>query len=309
MSKLKLIRYSKNPLFTPTKNSWENLIVFNPTAVKVKDKVHVIYRAMGTEDSVSRLGHAVSNDGVNFIRDSVPLYYGNPKHINETLGIEDPRAVNIDGTVYLVYVSVTENKGAYVNPNWVEKITKLPRIALSTTKNFVDFDDYDVILPDFPAKNASLFPKKVNGEYWLLFRKDLTTYFANSPQLDHWPEYHPLFEHRPHKWDSIRTGIGSPPIETEKGWLIFYHGVDKDNIYRLGIIVLDLNDPLKIIYRSEEPLLEPEKDYEKYGFFPNVVFTCGAVEVDGTYFVYYGGADMVVSLATISKQEIMDEIG
>lgn len=308
MSQLKLKRYAKNPILTPTKNNWENLLVFNPAVVKKDNKIHLIYRAQGTDDAVSRLGHGVSHDGINFIRSQIPLYFGYPAHPNESLGIEDPRAVNIEETIYLVYSAVSENKGAPINPKWREPISKRPKISLSTTRNYIDFEDYDVILPDFEAKNASLFPKKVNDEYWLLFRKGLTTYFSRSAHLTSWLEFSPVFSHRPGEWDSIRTGIGNPPIETELGWLSFYHGVDSANVYRLGLIAFDLNNPERVIYRSSYPLLEPEEDYERFGFFPNVVFTCGTIEVGEEYFVYYGCADNVIGLATIKIEDVLEEI-
>lgn len=201
---------------------------------------------------------------------------------------------------------MSEDKNAKENRELNMPIGKQALIALSTTKNFVEFIDYGVIVPDLSGKNASLFPKKVNNEYWLLFRDEKgVTQFASSTKFDYWPESYPLFTKRPGAWDAIRAGIGTPPIETEKGWLIFYHGVDENNIYRLGIIFLDFKDPRKIIYRSPSPVFEPEMDYEKFGYAPNVVFSCGAVEKDDKYFIYYGAADQVIGLATIEKKLVL----
>lgn len=303
---LRLTRCPKNPILTPSDLSWENMLVFNPGAIVVDHEIYLMYRAMGKKDPFSRLGLAISTDGIHFKRKNKPLYYGHG-HPDESLGIEDPRVVKIDDTYYLSYTAVSEDLEGEVNPNWKENIAKKPRIALSTTKDFQTFVDYDVIIPNLSGKNSSLFSKKINGEFWLLYRAGLgKTYFAHSESLTSWQGGEPVFEERPGYWDSVRTGIGAPPIETEKGWLLFYHGVDATNTYRLGIMFLDHDDPRKILYRSSEPVLEPEEPYEKEGFINNVVFTCGAVEKDNQYFIYYGAADQVISLATVEKQSVLN---
>ncbi|MBP6044933.1 MAG: glycosidase [Microgenomates group bacterium] len=302
---VKLQRSDKNPILSPSNLPWENMLVFNPGAIMIKDKVYLIYRARAKDSIYSRLGLAVSTDGINFERFNEPMYYGK-NHVDESLGIEDPRVVMIDDTVYLTYTAVSEDLDAEVNPNWKEKIAKKPRIALSTTKDFKEFVDYDIIIPGLSGKNSSLFPKIINGEHWLLYRAGAgKTYFAKSSNLTSWRNASPVFEERPGMWDSVRTGIGAPPIETSKGWLLFYHGVDEKNTYRLGIMLLDLHNPLKILYRSPEPIFEPETDYEKFGYINNVVFTCGAVEKDGKYFVYYGAADEVIGVATVEKELVL----
>jgi len=297
---VKLTRAKENPILTPSDLPWENMLVFNPGAIMVEDKVYLIYRAMGKNDIHSRLGLATSLDGIHFERKKDPLYSGGG-HPDESLGIEDPRIVKIDDTYYITYTAVSEDLEAEAT-NW-----KKPQIALSTTKDFKIFVDYDVIIPNLSGKNSSFFPKKTNGEYWLLYRAGLgKTYFAKSTSLTHWQDAHSIFEERPGMWDCVRTGIGPPPIETEKGWLLFYHGVDQTNKYGLGIMFLDLEDPRKILYRSPQPILEPQADYEKFGFIPNVVFTCGAVEKDNQYFVYYGAADEVIGVATIEKKLVLN---
>lgn len=303
---LKLQRSKNNPILTPSNLPWEDMLVFNPAATMFEDKVYLIYRAMGKTDIYSRLGLAISTDGIHFERKKDPLYYGEG-HPDESLGIEDPRIVKIDDTYYITYTAVSKNLYAEVNPNWwKEKIDKRPKIALSTTKDFLSFVNHNVIVPNLNGKNSSFFPKKINGEYWLLYRAGVgKTYFEKSQSLTDWNNGASLFEERPGMWDCVRTGIGSPPIETEKGWLLFYHGVDKINTYRLGIMFLDLEDPLKILYRSPEPILEPETDYEKYGYINNVVFTCGAIEKDGLYYVYYGAADEVIGVATVEKKSVL----
>ncbi len=303
---LTLKRPKENPILTPSNHAWENMLVFNPGAVLHNNEVYLLYRAQGREDPISRIGMAKSKDGIHFTRNSTPLYYGGG-HTDEKLGIEDPRVVKIDDTFYIVYTAVSRIPDAVIQPNWVEQIAKKPEIALSTTKDFVTFKDYDVILPNILGKNASLFPKKSKrDEYWLLYREGSgQTFFANSTQLTHWPEKYPLFDKRPGFWDCLRVGIGAPPIETEKGWLLIYHGVDEKNVYRLGVMFLDLENPRKILYRSPTPIFEPETDYEKFGFFPNIVFTCGVIEKNGMYYIYYGAGDEVIGVATVEKKEIL----
>lgn len=302
---IKLIRSSQNPILVPSALPWENLLVFNPAAVMVGDQVYMIYRAMGKDDIHSRLGLATSPDGIHFQRRETPLYTGGG-HPDESLGVEDPRVVEIDGTYYITYTAVSEDLEAEINPNWKEKIAKRPRIALTQTRDFQTYVNSIVIIPNLSGKNSSLFPKKVNGEYWLLYREGAgNTYFAHSDTLASWPDRRPVFAERPGYWDCVRTGIGAPPIETEKGWLLFYHGVDETNTYRLGIMFLDHDDPTKILYRSPEPILEPVEAYEKVGFIPNVVFTCGVVEKDGLFYVYYGAADQVIGVATVEKKLVL----
>lgn len=306
ISMLKLQRYDKNPVLMPSKLSWENKLIFNPGAIVVGDNIYLIYRAMGVNSNYSCLGLATSKDGINFERKQKPLYYGGG-HAEEALGIEDARIVQIDDTYYLTYTAVSEDPEVEINPSWIEGIAKKPMIALSTTKDFLTFLDYDIIIPNLSGKDSSLFPKKVDGEYWLLYREGVgKTYFTKSSTLTSWRERIMVFEERPGYWDCKRTGIGSPPIETEKGWLLFYHGVDNANIYRLGIMFLDLEDPSKILYRSTEPVFEPEKDYEKFGYVENVVFTCGVIEKNDQYYVYYGASDSVIGLATIEKRLVLD---
>lgn len=300
---LKLQRSENNPLLTPSELPWENNLVFNPGAVVVGDNIYLIYRAMGKNDPNSRLGLAISRDGLHFERKKVPLYSGGG-HKEDSLGIEDTRVVKIEDTYYFTYTAVSEDFEAEKDNN--HTIERKPMIALSTTKDFIAFKDYGVIIPNIRGKNASLFPKKINGEYWLLHREGLgKTYFSISPELTLWKDKTFVFEARSGYWDCKKTGIGAPPIETEKGWLLFYHGVDDNHTYRLGIMFLDLHDPTKILYRSPEPVFEPETDYEKSGFVPNVVFTCGAIEKNDEYYIYYGAADKVIGLATVSKKSVL----
>ncbi len=133
-------------------------------------------------------------------------------------------------------------------------------------------------------------------------------YLSYSDDLDQWSDHKIILDPKTGSWDSERVGAGATPIKTEIGWLHFYHGVDKNLIYKLGILVHKLDDPSQIIYRSKEPVLEPSLDWEKQGYVDNVVFTCGVVEKDHRYLVYYGAADKVIGVAAIEKQKLLSEL-
>lgn len=303
---VKLTRAEQNPILTPSDLLWEDMLVFNPGAVVSDGKILLLYRAKGKIDKISRFGLAESTDGIHFTRKEKPVYAGD-NHVYEKRGVEDPRLVKIDDTFYFVYTAVIEDTGGKVDPNWNEQIAKKPQIAIAATKDFEFFHEYGVIIKDILGKDASLFPRKINDKYYLLFREGVgQTFLAISQDIDNWSARYPLFNKRPDSWDSQRAGVGAPPIETEKGWLLFYHGVDNNNTYKIGVMFLDLENPGKIIYRLPEPVLEPEMEYEKTGFIPNTVFSCGAVEKDDKYFVYYGAADQVICLATIDKKLILE---
>jgi predicted GH43/DUF377 family glycosyl hydrolase len=130
-------------------------------------------------------------------------------------------------------------------------------------------------------------------------------WIAWSDDMICWYDHKLLMRVQPGAWDCNRLGAGAQPLKTEHGWLNFYHGVDHKRYYRLGILLLDLEDPSKIIGRSVSPVLSPDMDYEKVGLVPNVVFTCGAVEKDGRYLVYYGGADKVIGVASMPVDDLM----
>jgi len=160
-------------------------------------------------------------------------------------------------------------------------------------------------------KNAVLFPEKIGGKYVLLHRpmhkEPMGIWIAYSDNLIEWYGQREIMA-SPGKgsWEGQKIGAGAPPIKTEKGWLLIYHGVDEKQVYRLGAAVFSLEDPSKLLYRHPEPILEPEADYEiRGGEVPNVVFACGACEVKDKYYIYYGGADSVVCVATVDKEEML----
>jgi predicted GH43/DUF377 family glycosyl hydrolase len=232
--------------------------------------------------SMSHLRIARSKDGHNFTVDPMPFVW--PHGENEEHGCEDARITRIDDTYYIYYVAVCRNGFSTV---------------LATTKDFKTFNRMGII---FPAvnKDVAIFPETINGRFYALTRPDTGTFarpamwIASSPDLTNWGGHQFLMGTRPGLWDCSRIGAGTVPVKTDRGWLEIYHGADSNHRYCLGIILLDLNDPGKVLFRSEKSLLEPTATYEKSGFFPDVVFTNGMAPAPSrpqTQYLYYGAAD------------------
>jgi len=154
-----------------------------------------------------------------------------------------------------------------------------------------------------------IFPEKFQGQYLIVHRVGYDIDYSFSKNLNFgegkWLEENRWIYCRPGWWDSKKLGAAAPPIKTKKGWILFYHGISENNVYRVGAVLLDLKNPIKILSRTSKPLLEPEMPYEKEGLVNNVVFPCGAVEINGKIFVYYGGADQVIGGATIDLNKLL----
>ncbi|MFC1599492.1 hypothetical protein ACFL3T_00505 [Patescibacteria group bacterium] len=306
-----LIRGENNPIITPNKdNPWESKATFNPAAIYLNDKVHLVYRAM-SEDNTSVMGYATSSDGLNIdYRSKNPIYtpqeaFEQKKVSGGNSGCEDPRLTQIGNIIYMVYT-------AYDGVN-------LPRVALTSisVKDFIDqkwnwAKPVLITPPDLDDKDACLFPEKINGKHIIIHRFGDDMDLAFPPNLDFdgqtWIDEYRWLSPRAGMWDSKKVGVAAPPIKTKKGWILFYHGVSDDSYYRLGAVLLDLKDPTIFIARSDEPIFEPEMEYEKEGIVPNVVFPCGAVLIDKKIFVYYGGADKVVGVATVELKKLLKHL-
>ena len=300
---MELKRYKLNPVIAPTDNWWENEAVFNCAAARSNGNIHILYRAIG-KDGVSRFGHAISTNGLDIAkRDSEPNYESVGDEL-EKLGVEDPRVTRIEGRYYITYTGVSLYPCCETTPSLVKSSPWRCRVGLISTTNFQTYQKHGCILPDVDNKDVALFPEKINGRYVMLHRTFPNIWIAFSDDLLNWYDHQLLMRVQPTAWDCNRIGAGAPPMKTEYGWMNFYHGVDHQRVYRLGILLLDLDDPTKVIGRSAYPILSPEENYEKEGLIPNVVFTCGAVEMDGQYFVYYGGADKVIGVATMPVEDL-----
>ncbi len=247
--------------------------------------------------SLSHFRLARSSDGVNFKVDETPFMFPDTKY--ETFGMEDPRITLIEGRYYINYTAVS--------PIGVTT-------ALAVTDDFKKVERLGIIFgPN--NKDMCMFPEKVNGKYLALHRptpKEIGTpdmWLAKSDNLLYWGDHEHFLGASNDDWDNFKLGGGAQVIKTSKGWLQIYHGVDSTQRYCLGAILMDLDDPIKIIAKSKKALLEPETDYEREGFFGNVVFTCGALIENNILKIYYGAADEVMALAEISMPDLWKHLG
>ena len=300
-------RFKKNPIISPiTDHPWESKATFNPAAIELGGKIHIIYRAM-SKNNTSTMGYAATLDGLN-IHGRLPKPIYEPREEFEAKkvpkgnsGCEDPRIVRIGNTLYMCY---TAYNGAEV-----------PRVALSSIslKDFLNRKwnwSKPVLItpPGIDDKDACVFPEKINGQYMIIHRiKDqICADFVNSlKKPEEVAKGIRLMEPRYGMWDSRKIGLAGPPIKTRAGWVLFYHGVGEDCYYRLGAALLDLKNPMVVISRTNEAILEPEKRYEKEGQISNVVFPCGHVCRGDTIYHYYGGGDSVVCVATMKLSALL----
>jgi len=320
-SSLKLKKLINNPIIEPSGYSWESKATFNPTAFEHDGTIHIVYRAIG-EDESSVLGYAYTNDGFNI--HGRPTYHIYKRFFNYTEngpkidylsgggwsgGCEDPRIVLIDDIIYMIFTAFD---------GWGSVRLALTSIKLSDFKNKKWNWKKAVFIspPGEINKNWVLFPEKINGKFAIMhsfYPRILIDYFDNLDELD--GKYFIKSNNtRPvdytRDWDSWFRGVGPAPIKTEYGWLVLYHAMNYKNPdrYRMGAILLDKNDPTKILHRSKNPILEPEEDYENNGHKWGVVYSCGAVVRKEELFVYYGGADKFVCVASINLKKLINDL-
>ncbi len=244
--------------------------------------------------TISHLRILFSDDGVKFKESSeFPPIFGQGTY--ETYGIEDCRVSQIGDTYFLTYTMVSSNGVG---------------VGLKTTTNWKDFESHGMIFSPH-NKDCALFEETIDGRYYAFHRPSSPElggnymWIAESPDGIHWGNHKCIAKTRSGKFDSARLGAGAAPIKTEKGWLAIYHGANHQHRYCLGALLLDLEDPSKVIARSDTPIMEPEETYEKVGFFGEVIFTNGHVVKGDDIHMYYGASDEHVALATLSISEIL----
>lgn len=301
---LKLIKSTKNPIIAPRLDKgWEIDGTFNPGAISWNDSIHLLYRA-ADHNGVSRLGYAQTVNGVDVsFRTANPVM--EPSAWWEEFGCEDPRITNLDGRFYVTYT-------AYSRAG--------PRIALASTEDFTKFEKYGLVGPDRDDKDFVLFPERIRGRIAILHRLESyvqIAYFDDISSLmesqEFWNGYLKRFEEHEvlrssYPWEERKMGVGPPPIKTSRGWLVLYHGVSMQKVYRAGAVLLDLDDPQKVLARTSEPILEPEMEFEKNGVVSNVVFPEGAIIRNNQLIVYYGAGDKVCCVASIPAEEFLDDL-
>ncbi len=333
---MKLKRYNGEPIISPNpRNVWESLATFNPAAWydEHTNEVKLLYRASGHDDEYRvHFGMATSKNGYDFERVSdQPVFVPSADGIDAGV-VEDPRVVKMGDYYYITYAVrpfppgqywLSPEKRPYNPPQCPVDFPKLFRENATSTclaitkdfKNFIragrltrcDVDDRDVIL----------FPEKIDGKYYMIHRPmewcgngygtehpaiwiassdDLLCFNINQSQLLAKAEF---------DWE-YKVGANTPPIKTDYGWLMLYHATGPDSHYRLGAMMMGLDDPTKILYRTRDWIMQPEREYEIKGFYNGCVFPCGKVIIGDTLFVYYGAADKYVGLATCPVKDLID---
>ncbi len=287
-------KFSKNPILTKTDVPFKVNSIFNPGVTKFNGKYLLICRIeMPTGKSSFVL--AESKNGYSFhISDKPLLTAEDHKDFYEYVewGIEDARVTKIGNKYYLTYTGYSRY---------------LPLVILSETEDFITFKIHGPI-SEPTNKDCALFPEKINGSYWKVDRPSTGDkngiWISKSPDLIHWGEYKILMTPEPGSWEADKIGSSSCPVKTKDGWLMLYHGVRGfgiTSIYKLGVVLLDLDNPGKVIGRSKEPILAPEEAYERIGDVNNVVFSNGLIaEENGDVKIYYSGADTNICLAETS---------
>lgn len=269
----------------------------NDPALDASDPRVISYQGEDYLTTLSYLRPVASDDGIQF-RDEpgYPPIFGQGEL--ESFGIEDCRVATTPDGFYLTFTEVS--------PVAVG-------VGLMHTADWQTYTRHGMIFPPH-NKDCALFEEKI-GPYYYAFHRPSSPelggnyiWLAESPDRIHWGNHRCVAVTRPGKWDCARIGAGAAPIRTGKGWLEIYHGADADHRYCLGALLLDLENPSKVIARSEEPIMEPVAPYEQTGFFGNVVFTNGQLVDGDTVTLYYGASDEVICRASLSITEIMQTL-
>ena len=299
----KWTRLSSDPIISPQGNGFESAGTFNPSVVKKDGKFVMLYRAQDRKGT-SALGYATSDDGIHFTRRPEPVMVSEAPY-EKGGGVEDPRLQKIGDTYYLTYTGYNNVDGAAADK-------KDAQLCLATSADLVHWQRQGVIMPSFKGKwnvkwtkSGAIVPEKINGKYWMYYLadaqgKDTQMGVAYSDDLLHWTDAldHPILSSRPGSFDSQVVEPGPAPIITPQGIFLIYNGADDKLVYSTGWVLFDKNDPTKVLARSDEPVFAPEKDWEKVGQVPNVVFVEGMVRDGNRWLFYYGGADKNVGVAT-----------
>lgn len=333
---MKFKKHPLNPILAPQPDSsWESLVTTNPGAWYQDGTFYLLYRAAGDDtEHYIHFGLATSSDGIHFERASQqPVFSPNPQGPDYGC-VEDARIVRLGDDYYITYAyrpfppgryweNTNNQAGAYLNgfqfgddaPLAIRQ--NLTASGLAMTRDFRSFRRLGrMTQADVDDRDVILFPEKINGQYAMLHRpmqwvgEDYGTdypaiWIAFSDDLLTWGESQLLIKGGDTSWEK-KVGGSTPPLKTDDGWLVLYHGVGEDKLYRVGALLLDLDDPTKILVRTSDYLMEPEHDYEFEGYYKGVVFPTGNVIVNDTLYVYYGGADKYCCLATASVGGLLE---
>jgi len=286
-------RATNEPILSPQGTGWESAGTFNPAVIFAFGKFIMLYRAQDAAGT-SRLGYAESEDGIHFTRRAEPGLSPETGYEKDG-GVEDPRLQIFGDTWYLTYTGYNK---------------KDAQLCLATSRDLIHWERKGVILPAYKGnwnvgwtKSGAIVPEKIDGKYWMYWlgsSADKTDQMGLSYSADliHWTEATatPVLPRRPGKFDSRVVEPGPPPILTPSGIVLIYNGADDKLVYRTGVAVFDPHEPRKLLSRSDQPIFAPEKEWEKAGQVPNVVFVEGLVHKDNRYSFYYGAADKYIGV-------------
>ncbi len=297
-------RHPDNPILSVKDWPYAANSVFNAAAAEVDGKILLLARV---EDfrGISHLTAARSNNGVDgWEIDTQPTLRPEPEHYPEELwGIEDPRITWLEELEQWAIAYTAFSEGG-------------PLVSLATTKDFKTFQRLGPVMPP-EDKDASLFPVRF-GNLWAMLHRPVAKlatieshiWLSFSPNLKHWGEHQEVIHARRGAWwDASKIGLSAPPMQTSEGWLVLYHGVRttaSGSIYRLGLVLLDLENPRKVVRRSDEWIFGPKASYEREGDVDDVVFPCGWINQNGKILMYYGAADSCICLATANLKDLID---
>ena len=297
-------RASDAPILSPQGTTWESAGTFNPAVLFVPDEAGsgpgsagrfvMLYRAQDASGT-SRLGYAESRDGIHFTPRAEPVLSPETDY-ERGGGVEDPRLQKIDDRYVLTYTGYNK---------------KDAQLCLATSRDLIHWERKGVILPAYKGKwnvawtkSGAIVPEKIGGKYWMYWlgtAADKTDQMGLSYSIDllHWTEATetPVLARRPGQFDARVVEPGPPPVLTPNGIVLIYNGADEHLVYRTGVAVFDRSDPGKLISRTDQPIFAPEKEWEKVGQVPNVVFVEGMARLGDRFLFYYGGADKYVGVA------------
>jgi len=334
---LNIYRHPANPVVRPGIYHWRRVVTFNPGVIRENGTVYLFERAAGNlRPFICYIGMLSSRDGVTFrnVYDS-PVF--TPEMAGSSYGsVQDPRVVKLDNSYYMTYAfrpyAWSSHPTGYGVPESFQTdfpgfdgdpVKNMTRSGIARSDDLHHWKHYRWATPEgIDDRDVILFPERINGRYAMLRRPLLPEGTGNktdrpgirisfSEDMEHWTD--PVLVAKPEfDWESNRIGGSIPPVRTDEGWLVIYHGVEKTDeklntvIYRVGAMILDINDPSKVIKRCTRFIMEPETYYEKYGLYiPNVIFPTGAYKEGDKLYIYYGVCDTAIALAIVDIDELL----
>jgi predicted GH43/DUF377 family glycosyl hydrolase len=327
---VRIQRCALNPIVRPGLFPWRRVSVFNPGAFLENGRFYLYERAAGSlRPFLTSIGLLVSNDGAHFthVREE-PVFTAEMAGYPEG-SVQDARIAKIDGLYYLCYALQPYPMDCWptgygVPDYYTHRYTgwrecawpMITQSGIAVSDDLIHFKHLCFVTPpEIDDRDVMLFPEKIGGRFALLRRpicrgdaERPSIYISYSDDLRNWTP--PQVVAGPAcGWEGGKIGAAAPPIRTERGWLLLYHGVDEASTYRVGAMLLDLDDPGKVIARTKRYIMEPEEYYERTGLvIPNVVFPTGNVVKDGLLHIYYGCADTAIGLATVPVAELVDYV-